>query len=228
MLSQMFYAVFVFRWISPTVVECSSCEENGQTVLCTEGTAFVPDADNLRGAEEILEKEETFVQVLTSRQPSFIDNCHCLQSEYVGYISPRQIERTVSCYMAIQFGHFQNAMMKVTMNVMILVEKEGSATSLSLLRLGSSQLPFHLPHKVTVLYANPQCIVLQYTVATNEEKSCSVWEPVKASGENETGCFHTFYKYCGAEVVFSFLERRHRCKIHDQLAQEAPRHSQLN
>lgn len=85
--------------------------------------------------------------------------------------------------------------------------------------LDTNRIPFDIPKKLNVLYANGDCIVLQFTGTKKDQKICSLWGPQNASGVDEQVCFTTFNRDCPGEIPFSYLQERDRCDLHDNLAQ---------
>ncbi|XP_049523806.1 uncharacterized protein LOC119453404 isoform X2 [Dermacentor silvarum] len=173
------------------------------------------------GAVKVLQKWKKLVRVATSTKRWLGNDCFCMDSDHVADFPPRNVVRTVSCKIYSKFGKFNNVMMKFTAQIMFELGVEDGVTVFYLRRYKSdtNRIPFDIPKKLNVLYANGDCIVLQFTGTKKDQEICSLWGPQNASGVDEQVCFNTFNKDCPGEKTFSYLQERDRCDLHDKLAQ---------
>ncbi|XP_054925784.1 uncharacterized protein [Dermacentor andersoni] len=169
-----------------------------------------------------LENPKRLVQVLITTNQWLASDCFCMDSDYVESFPPRKVVRTVSCRMYRKFGSFNNAMVKFSAEIMFELGVEDSVTVFYLRTYRSeiSEIPFDLPKKLNVLYANGHCIVWQFPGTANGNDVCSLWGPENASGIDEQVCFDTFNRDCNGEKTISYPIHRERCELHDKLAQE--------
>ncbi|XP_075559589.1 uncharacterized protein LOC142591096 isoform X2 [Dermacentor variabilis] len=174
------------------------------------------------GAVKVLENKKRLVQVLTTTNRWLASECFCMDSDYVASFPPRNVVRTVSCRMYRKFGLFDNAMVKFTAQIMFELDVEEGITVFHLRRYRSetSKIPFGLPNKLNVLYANGECIVWQFPGTAKGNDVCSLWGPENASGIDEQVCFDTFNRDCKGEKTISYPIHRERCDLHDKLVQE--------
>nr|XP_037286143.1 uncharacterized protein LOC119179174 [Rhipicephalus microplus] len=172
-------------------------------------------------AIKVLQSKKRLVEVLATKERIFDPKCFCMDSDYYTDFPPRNVVRTVSCRKFVSFGNFADALIKFKEKILFELTMENDTTTLLLRRYrkGATTLPFGLPSKVHVLYADGFCIVLKTPVRKGPPK-CSLWGPDNAKGIDESVCFDTFYRECPDGWTIPYLENRDRCKLHDKLADE--------
>ncbi|KAL1478774.1 hypothetical protein MTO96_052392 [Rhipicephalus appendiculatus] len=169
---------------------------------------------------KVLQSAERLVEVLATKERIFDPKCFCMDSDYYTDFPPRNVVRTVSCRKFVSFGNFADALVKFKQKILFELIMDNGITALLLRRYRkeNTTLPFGLPSKVHVLYADGHCIVLKLPKKKGPPM-CSLWGPDNASGRDESVCFNTFYRECPGGWIDSYLTNRDRCEQHDKLAE---------